>query len=215
MESIVLSAFSAVAVDHAVQVLTEGGMVVVPTDTVYGLAAALNRPEAIENIYRVKGRPPERPIALLVDRIDDVLQVAADLPEPARRLMERFWPGGLTLTLPRKSDVPDIVTAGGPTVAVRLPDHPTPRAIIRRLGAPLPTTSANRSGAPSPTTAEEARAQLNGAVPLVLDAGPAPGGTDSTVLDLCADQPRVLRVGAVSVAELEAVLGLHLQVPAG
>ena len=210
MEPVVLSAFSAVAVDHAVQVLLEGGLVVIPTDTVYGLAAALSRPEAVEGIYRVKRRPADRPIALLVDRLEDVLQIA-EVTEPARRLMERFWPGGLTVALTCKSNVPDIVTAGGTTVAVRMPDHPTPRAIIRRLGAPLPTSSANRSGEPSHTDAASAGAQLNGEVALVLDAGPSPGGRDSTVVDLSVRPPRLLRVGAVAVAALEEALGTRLQ----
>lgn len=211
MEAPVLAAFSAVAVDHAAQVLSEGGLVVVPTDTVYGLAAALDRPEAVEAIYQVKRRPAERPIALLVDRAEEVAQVAAAVPPEAELLMERFWPGGLTIVLPRKPGIPDIVTAGGPTVAVRMPDHPTPRAIVRRLGRPLPTTSANRHGQPSPKNADEARAALGSDVALILDAGPAPGGIDSTVLDLTAHPPVVLRSGAIPTEALEQALGMKLQ----
>lgn len=210
MEAPVLAAFSAVAVDHAAQVLGEGKLVVVPTDTVYGLAASLDRPEAVEEIYRVKRRPAERPIALLVDQLDEVAQVTAAVPPEAQRLMERFWPGGLTIVLPRRPGIPDVVTAGGPTVAVRMPDHPTPRAIVRRLGRPLPTTSANRHGQPSPKSAGEARDALGVDVALILDAGPAPGGIDSTVVDLSVHPPLVLRRGAIPTDALEQALGMKL-----
>ncbi|HEX5415061.1 MAG TPA: L-threonylcarbamoyladenylate synthase, partial [Chloroflexota bacterium] len=160
MPGVVLSAYSAVALDHAADVLRSGQLVVVPTDTVYGLAAALTRPDAVARIYDVKRRPPERPIALLVDQIAEVEQVAAEIPEAARVLMEKFWPGGLTILLPKRPDVPDVITAAGPTVAVRMPDHPVPRALIRRLGMPMPTTSANRHGMPSPKSAEDANAEI-------------------------------------------------------
>lgn len=211
MDTPILAAFSAVAVDHAVQVLGEGKLVVVPTDTVYGLAAALDQPSAVEEIYRVKGRPPERPIALLVDQLEEVAQVSSRIPPEAKRLMERFWPGGLTIVLPRAEGIPGVVTAGGPTVAVRMPDHPTPRAIVRRMGRPLPTTSANRHGQPSTKDANAARAALNGDVALILDAGPAPGGVDSTVIDLSVSPPTILRSGAIPVDALEQALGLKLQ----
>lgn len=207
MSGVVLSAYSAVALDHAADVLRAGQLVVLPTDTVYGLAAALSQPEAIARIYEVKRRPPERPIALLVDRISEVEQVAASIPEEARLLMEKFWPGGLTILLPKKADLPDVITAGGPTVAVRMPDHPVARALIRRLGAPLPTTSANRHAQPSPRTAEEARSQIGEDVAIILDAGPAPGGIDSTVLDVLSTPARVLRAGAIPSQAIEAVLG--------
>jgi L-threonylcarbamoyladenylate synthase len=203
----VVPAFSGVALDQAVRHLVAGDLVVVPTDTVYGVAAALERPDAVERIFQAKGRPPERPIPLLVDRIEDVEQVAAEIPEAARRLMERCWPGGLTIVLPRRPTVPDIIAAGGPTIAVRMPDHPVPRALIRRLGGPLPTTSANRSGQPSAKDAEEARAALGSEVALILDAGPAPGGVDSTVLDVTQTPPVILRLGAIAAATLEAALG--------
>jgi len=206
MSGLVLSAYSAVALDHAADVLRSGQLVVVPTDTVYGLAAALSRPDAVGRIFEVKRRPPERPIALLVDQIDQVEQVAESIPAAARLLMTRFWPGGLTILLPKKSDVPDVITAAGPTVAVRMPDHPAARALIRRLGEPLPATSANRHGEPSPKTAEDAQAALGTDVAIILDAGPAPGGVDSTVVDVLSTPVRILRVGAISPAEIEAAL---------
>ena len=207
MPGVVLSAYSAVALDHAADVLRSGQLVVVPTDTVYGLAAALTRPDAVARIYEVKQRPPERPIALLVDQLEQVEQVAESIPDAARLLMTRFWPGGLTILLPKKADVPDVITAAGPTVAVRMPDHPVPRALIRRLGAPLPTTSANRHGEPSPKSADNARVAIGADVAIILDAGPAPGGVDSTVVDVLSTPVRILRSGAISPAEIEAALG--------
>jgi L-threonylcarbamoyladenylate synthase len=187
--------------------------VVLPTDTVYGLAAAYRRPASIERIYEVKRRPPERPIALLVDRPEHVELVAANVPAAAVTLMQAFWPGGLTIVLFKKPDVPDIVTASGPTIAVRMPDHPIPREIARRLGEPLPTTSANRSGQRSPRDAAEARAQLGADVQLVLDGGPAALGIDSTVIDLSVTLPVVLRAGAVTVEAIEAAIGQRVRVP--
>jgi L-threonylcarbamoyladenylate synthase len=205
-DPIVYPAYSGVALDHAAQSLRSGELVVVPTDTVYGLAAAYSHPEVVGRIFAVKGRPQDRPIPLLVDRIEDVEVVASSIPATARVLIERFWPGGLTLALPKRPAVPDVITAGGPTIAVRMPDHAVPRALIRRLGEPLPTTSANRSGEPSPATADAARQALGKDVSVILDAGPAPGGIDSTVVDATTDPLTVLRVGAISVEALEAAL---------
>lgn len=207
MTAKILPAYSSISIDRAAHALEAGELVILPTDTVYGISAALSRPDAVEKIFVAKGRPPEKPIALLVDRIDEVELVAESIPEMARALAARFWPGGLTLILPRKPGVPDVVAAGGPTIAVRMPDHPVPRALIRRLGEPLPTTSANRSGNPSPKDAKQALAELGDSVSIVLDAGPAPGGIESTVIDPTTDPPIVYREGAVSVASLEEVLG--------
>ena len=209
----VVAAFSGVAIDQAARVLMGGGLVVVPTDTVYGVSAALSCPDSITRLYVAKKRPIDRPIALLVDRIADV-ETVVDLISPiALRLMEVFWPGGLTLAMTKKRDIPDVVTAGGPTVAVRMPDHPVPRALSRRLGGPLPTTSANVSGQSSPANADAARDQLGEQVDLILDGGAAPGGIDSTVLDLSTDPPTVRRVGAVSVEAIEAALGFRVLLP--
>jgi L-threonylcarbamoyladenylate synthase len=208
----VLPADDASAISRAVSALNAGELVVLPTDTVYGLAASYRRPAAVGRIYEVKRRPPDRPIALLVDQVKQVELVAECVPPAAITLMQRFWPGGLTLVLPKKANVPDVVTANGPTVAVRMPNHPTPREIARRLGEALPTTSANRSGQPSPRDAEEARAQLGSDVDLILNGGPAALGVDSTVIDLSATPPIVLRVGAVSVDAIEAAIGQRVKV---
>src|SRR5579884_2054969 len=206
MSAKILAASSPLSIDRAAGALSAGELVILPTDTVYGVSAALSCPGAVENIFIAKGRPPEKPIALLVDRIEDVESVAATLPEAAKTLMERFWPGGLTLILPRQPTVPDVVAAGGPTIAVRMPDHPIPRALVRRLGEPLPTTSANRSGRPSPTDAMQAFSELGDKVAIVLDAGPAPGGIESTVMDPTTDPPIVYREGAISIPALEDAL---------
>ena len=133
--------------------------------------------------------------------------VAETVPETAWKFAEAFWPGGLTLVLPVGSDVPALVTARGWKVAVRLPDHPIPRELARQLGRPITGTSANRSGGPEPTTAEEVRKQLGEAVDIVLEGGPAPTGSSSTVIDMTGDQPRVLRQGAVSIEALQHVYG--------
>jgi L-threonylcarbamoyladenylate synthase len=185
--------------------------VVVPTDTVYGLAAALGRPDAVARIFVAKRRPQERAIPLLVDSLAELDQVASAVPDAARRLIERFWPGGLTLILPGRPELPKVITAGGSTVAVRMPDHRVVRELIRRLGAPLPTTSANVHARPSPRTAAEAAAELGEVVDLILDDGPAPGGVDSTIVDPLAIPPRILRVGAISIGEIEAALGGPVQ----
>lgn len=207
MGALILPAFSPASIDRAAHVLMAGGLVVIPTDTVYGIAAALDRPEAVEAIYRVKERPIDKPIALLVDRVEDVEVVAASIPDLARVLMEQFWPGGLTIILPRKPTVPDVVAANGPTIAVRMPNHEVPRALVRRLGQPLPTTSANKSGRPSPRTAAEAARDLGDDVSLILDGGPAPVGVESTVIDPTRTPPVVLREGAITVDALAAALG--------
>jgi L-threonylcarbamoyladenylate synthase len=183
---------------EAVAALEAGRLVVLPTDTVYGLAAHPRWPAAIAQVYAVKQRPAEKALPLLVAGAAQAASVVR-LSPPAERLTARFWPGGLTLVLPALD--------GAETLAVRMPAHPVPLALVRALGGPLATTSANRSGLPSCTTAAAVQAQLPAGYAVLIDAGPSPGGRDSTVLDLAGEVPRVLRAGAVAVAELEAVVG--------
>ncbi|MGQ9677167.1 MAG: L-threonylcarbamoyladenylate synthase [Chloroflexota bacterium] len=206
----ILPADDAEAVERAAAVLKAGGLVAFPTDTVYGLGAHGFQPEAVESIYRVKGRMAQKAIPLLLGSLADVEEVAQNVPDTAWQLAERFWPGGLTLVLRRRPNVPDAVTSGGPTVAVRIPDHPVPLRLISLIDAPLAATSANRSGQPSPVTADEVRESLNGLIDVLLDGGTTPGGVESTVLDLSSSDPVVLRRGAVPVEELEKVLGRRL-----
>jgi len=205
MMTAVLSA-DETAIRRAIQVLKGGGLVAFPTDTVYGVGAHVFMPEAVAKLYTAKMRPRDRAIPILLAGAEDIALVAEEIPEVAWELMERFWPGGLTLVLPKKAAVPDMVTAGQPNVAVRVPDHPVPQALIEGLGAPLAATSANLSGHPSPITAEEVRAELGGRIELILDGGRCPGGIPSTVLDLTADPPAILRRGAVAAEEIKAIL---------
>jgi len=195
------------AIGVAARILAEGGLVAFPTDTVYGFGAHAFQPNAVERIYVAKLRPRDKAIPILLAQADDLALVAEGITETAWLLAERFWPGGLTLVLPKRANVPDVVSAGGSTVAVRAPDHPMPLALIAALGAPLAATSANLSGHPSPVTAQEVEAELGGRIELILDGGRCPGGVPSTVLDLTADPPAVLRAGAIGLEEIKAALG--------
>lgn len=188
----------------AARILAEGGLVAFPTDTVYGVGAHAFQPEAVERIYVAKIRPRDKAIPILLARADDLALVAEGITETAWLLAETFWPGGLTLVLPKKANVPDVISAGGPTVAVRVPDHPVPLALMAALGAPLAATSANLSGRPSPVTAQEVEAELEGRIELILDGGRCPGGVPSTVLDLTTDPPSVLRAGAIAEEEIRS-----------
>jgi L-threonylcarbamoyladenylate synthase len=192
---------------QAIQVLQEGGIVAFPTDTVYGVGAHGLLPAAVERLYLAKRRPRDKAIPLLVVGVEALSQVAIEIPDIAYALAERFWPGALTLVLRRAAQVPDVVTSGGDTVAVRAPDHPVTQALIAALGAPLAATSANLSGQPAPDAPEGVLAQLDGRIGLLLDGGTCPGGVASTVLDLTVSPPVVLRVGGLSVEQLADMLG--------
>jgi L-threonylcarbamoyladenylate synthase len=192
---------------RAAAVLRDGGLVAFPTETVYGLGANALDPAAVARIYAAKGRPATNPLIVHVAEPAEVRRVAAAWPEAAARLAERFWPGPLTMVLPRSEAVPDAVTAGGPTVAVRLPAHPVARALIRAAGVPVAAPSANRSTRLSPTRAGHVLAGLDGRIDLLLDGGPTAGGLESTVLDLTATPPRLLRPGLVTPGEMAAVIG--------
>jgi L-threonylcarbamoyladenylate synthase len=194
-------------IDRAAAVLRGGGLVAFPTETVYGLGANALDPVAVGRIFAAKGRPATNPVIVHVADAAQVPAVAASWPDTAARLAERFWPGPLTLVLPRRPEVPDAVTAAGPTVAVRVPAHPVARTLIRAAAVPVAAPSANRSTQVSPTRAEHVLAGLDGRIDLLLDAGPTPGGLESTVLDLTASPPRLLRPGLVSPSEIEEILG--------
>jgi L-threonylcarbamoyladenylate synthase len=188
-------------------VLRGGGLVAFPTETVYGLGANALDAEAVAGIFRAKGRPANNPLIVHVADVSGVPAIAAAWPETAAELARRFWPGPLTLVLPRTPRVPDVVTGGGPTVAVRIPSHPVALALLGAAAVPLAAPSANRSGLLSPTRPDHVLLGLDGRIDLLLDAGPTPGGLESTVLDLTASPPRLLRPGLVSRPELEDVLG--------
>lgn len=206
MKTHVVSADRPGALAQAAAVLRAGGLVAFPTDTVYGVGAHALLPDAVARLYTAKVRPEGKAIPLLLADAADIERVSRDLPPLASRLIAAFWPGALTLVVPRSAWLPDIVTAGGPTVAVRLPDHPAPRALARALGAPLAATSANLSGQAEATTAAEVLAQLDGRIELLLDGGVCAGGVASTVLDLTVHPPAILRAGALDLAQLQRLL---------
>jgi L-threonylcarbamoyladenylate synthase len=192
---------------EAAAILRGGGLVAFPTETVYGLGAnALDR-RAVARIYSVKGRPAFNPVIAHVASIEQARALAATWPSIADRLAEVFWPGPLTLVVPKAAMVPDIVTAGAETIAIRVPAHPVALALIREAGVPLAAPSANRSSAVSPTTAEHVAKGLGGRVDLILDAGPTAVGIESTVVDLTGPRPRILRPGPIGPAAIEAVIG--------
>lgn len=189
-------------VSEGISLLKRGGIVAFPTDTVYGLGAAASSPQAVARVYEVKERSASMPLPLLLARVSQIEDVARSVTPLARLLAEKFLPGALTLVLPKSRSVPDIVTAGGTTVAVRIPAHPVPVALVEGLGAPILGTSANLSGRPSALTAGEVSSQLGSRVDLVIDGGRCPGGRESTIVDVTGGVPVVLRQGALSVGEL-------------
>jgi L-threonylcarbamoyladenylate synthase len=195
------------AVEAAVAVLKSGGLVALPTETVYGLAANATDPAAVARIFAIKGRPAHNPVIVHVSSVAMARACAARWPATADKLAAAFWPGPLTLVLPRSALVPDIVTAGGSTVGLRWPQHPFIQAVIQAAGFPLAAPSANPSNRLSPTSAEHVRRHLGARLRLIVDGGPCAIGVESTVLDLTVDPPRVLRPGVVHEAALEAVVG--------
>jgi L-threonylcarbamoyladenylate synthase len=207
MTTAVLDAASDDALDRAAAVLRAGGLVAFPTETVYGLGASALDEAAVRRIFAAKGRPAANPLIVHLAGAEEARRVVGDWPELAARLAERFWPGPLTLVLPRGPAVPAVVAAGGPTVAVRVPAHPVARELIRRAGVPIAAPSANRSTRLSPTRAGHVLRDLGGAIDLILDGGPTAGGIESTVLDLTGRPPRLLRPGLVTRAAIEAVIG--------
>jgi L-threonylcarbamoyladenylate synthase len=206
LQTRVLPAGAPDAILTAAETLRRGGLVVFPTDTVYGVAADMRNPVALARLYEAKERPRHMAIPVLISGPEHMAQAARDVPATLARLAERFWPGGLTLILPRQEGLPDILTAGGDTIAVRMPDHAVAQAVIEAAGGALAVTSANRSGQPSPQTAQEAFEGLRGRVELVLDGGACPVGEASSIIDLGSQPPRLLRRGPLDLALLREVL---------
>jgi L-threonylcarbamoyladenylate synthase len=200
------------ALTEAATVLRGGGLVAFPTETVYGLGANALDAEAVARIFVAKGRPANNPLIVHLADACQLPEVAVDWPRLAERLAEHFWPGPLTLVLPKRDNVPDIVTAKGPTVAVRVPAHPVAQALLRAVALPLAAPSANRSTELSPTHAAHVLRSLQGRIDILIDGGATPGGIESTVLDVTTMPPRLLRPGLIGVAELEAVIGSRVLV---
>jgi L-threonylcarbamoyladenylate synthase len=195
------------AITEAAAIITRGGLVAFPTETVYGLGANAMSGTAVAGIFNAKGRPSYNPLIVHAADVTGASRCVTSWPEAARVLAKCFWPGPLTLVLPKAPDIPDIVTAGLPTVGVRVPNHPVALALLRAAKVPIAAPSANRSMHVSPTMGDHVAASLGGAPDLILDAGPVSVGIESTVLDLSADVPTVLRPGMISVEDLRQVIG--------
>lgn len=201
--STILSSQDPQAIEQAVAAVRQGNLVVFPTDTVYGLAADPFDPQAVARLFTVKGRDANKAIAVLIGAAEQLDQVAENLNEAGRRLVAHFWPGALTVVVPRHPDLPAELSAY-PTVGVRMPDHAFALRLLCSTG-PLATTSANRSGAANAITAQEVQDQLGGEVDLILDGGPCPGGVPSTVVDCTGPDVRILRAGAISSESIAAL----------
>jgi L-threonylcarbamoyladenylate synthase len=202
-------------ITRAADCLRRGGLVAFPTETVYGLGAhALDR-GAVARLFQAKGRPATDPLIVHVATLQAAADLVSEIPDVARALAARFWPGPLTLVLPRAAAVPQEVTAGLDTVAVRVPAHPVARALLDAARLPIAAPSANRFSRPSPTRASHVLDDLGGRIDLILDAGPTPVGVESTVLDLTQRPPRLLRPGAVTLEQLRVVVpGIAVRGPA-
>jgi len=195
------------AIDAAVQALRAGGTVCLPTETVYGLAADAENPAAVARVFALKGRPNEHPLIVHVGATEGMARYAREVPEAARRLAARFWPGPLTLVLARGDAALDCVTGGQDTVALRMPDHPLALAVLAAFGRGLAAPSANRFGRVSPTTPAHVRAEFGEAGPLILDGGPCRVGIESTICDLSGAQVRILRPGHIGAQAIAAAIG--------
>lgn len=194
--------------DHAAEVLRAGGLVAFPTETVYGLGANALDASAVEGIYRAKGRPSDNPLIVHIADTGALPGLVSSIPAAAPGLMEAFWPGPLTLVMPKSDRVPSIITAGLDTVAIRMPSHPIALALIKKAGIPVAAPSANSSGRPSPTLAKHVMEDMNGKVDIIIDGGSSRVGVESTVLDLTAEHPMILRPGGVTQEQLRKLLGM-------
>ena len=202
-------------IDRAVSVLRAGGLVAIPTETVYGLAADASNASAVRRVFAVKGRPADHPLIVHVGAPAQLGHWAATIPPAAAVLADACWPGPLTLLVPRAATVLDVVTGGRATVGVRVPAHPLTLELLARFGGGLAAPSANRFGRVSPTTAGHVRSDLGDDVDFVLDGGPCPVGVESTIVDCTVDPPQVLRPGGISSEEIESLLKMTLGAPDG
>ena len=198
------------AIQRAADAIKHGHLVGMPTETVYGIAADALDPKAVQATFDLKGRPGDNPLIVHLASFEDVSFVASSVPEEVHLLSDCFWPGPLTLVLPKKPTVPDVVTAGLPTVAVRVPQHPVALALLKAAARPLSAPSANKFMGLSPTTAEDIDPEIAAGLALILEGGPCEVGIESTVLDLSGPSPVLLRPGAISREELESVLGVDI-----
>lgn len=188
-------------------ILRHGGVVAIPTETVYGLAANALDGNAVAKIFAAKGRPMDNPLIVHITEFSEVYNLVSEVPQTAKKLAEKFWPGPLTMIMPKGDIIPDEVSAGLDTVAIRMPSHPVARAIIKAAKVPLAAPSANISGRPSPTNAKYVFEDMNGKIDMIVDGGNSEVGVESTVITLVTNPPRVLRPGGITVEQLKSVIG--------
>ena len=195
------------SIEEAAQLIRDGELVGMPTETVYGLGANALDETAVRKIFAAKGRPADNPLIVHVSCLDEIVPLVKSIPESAKRLMEAFWPGPMTLILPKSDAIPSVVSAGLDTVGIRLPSSEAARALIRAAGRPIAAPSANRSGRPSPTTAQHVFEDMDGRIPLILDGGASEVGVESSVIDATGEVPVILRPGGITPEMVERVLG--------
>ena len=195
------------ALSRAAQIIREGGLVAFPTETVYGLGADALNGQAVRTIFEAKGRPGDNPLIVHVSSLEEIPPLVREIPDAAKRLMEAFWPGPMTLILPKSEKIPSCVSAGLDTVGIRLPASEAARDLIRESGCPIAAPSANRSGRPSPTTAQHVFEDMDGRIPMILDGGDSEVGVESSVIDATGEVPVILRPGGITPEMVEAVLG--------
>ena len=189
------------------EILREGGLVGMPTETVYGLGANALNPQAVRSIFEAKGRPGDNPLIVHVSCMEEVAPLVREIPKAAQRLMDAFWPGPMTIILPKAACIPTEVSAGLDTVGIRLPASDAARALIAAAGCPVAAPSGNRSGRPSPTTAQHMLEDMDGRIPLILDGGACEVGVESSVIDATGEVPIILRPGGITPEMVEEVLG--------
>ena len=212
METLLLKANEQEDVQRAGEILRRGGIVAIPTETVYGLAADATSGQAVSKIFEAKGRPQDNPLIVHIASLEDLPPLVEQVPPMAEKLAQSFWPGPLTMVFRKSPRVPQEITAGLETVAIRMPQHPAARDVIRAAGVPLAAPSANRSGKPSPTTAAHVMEDMKGRIEAVLDGGECSVGVESTVVDMTGDVPRILRPGAITQKQLKRVLGKNVEI---
>ncbi len=204
MQTITLPADDPTSIDTALNLLHDGEIIAFPTDTVYGLGANAFHSPGIIKLFEAKGRDANKAIAVLIGNIDQLALLTDEVNENAHKLIKKFWPGGLTIVVPKRKDIPELLSAGT-SIGIRMPNHPIALELLQKFG-PIATTSANLSGGNNPHNAKNVRDQLNNRVPLILDGGECPGGIPSTVVDCTTDEIRILRQGAITQEEIENAL---------
>ncbi len=207
MKTILLDAAKSGSVEAAAKIIKEGGLVGMPTETVYGLAANALDGKAVMKIFKAKGRPQDNPLIVHISKLEQIKRLTKNVPDSAYRLAKAYWPGPLTMVLEKSELIPDEVSTGLPTVGIRFPSHPMAQALITASGVPIAAPSANRSGYPSTTTAEHVMRDMDGKIDAVLDGGPCGVGVESTIVMMTSNPPRLLRPGGITLAQLRAVLG--------